>query len=113
MHELRIAEDLAAMVSGYAAGAGLTKVKKVNVSFGQYIQIVPELFEAAFSEAAKDTVAAGAELYIEIIAAEMRCAICGTEYRPAGYLHACSACGSEEIAVIHGKELFVKSIEGG
>lgn len=112
MHELRIAEDLAAMVAGYAAEAGLVKVEKINISFGEYIQIVPGLFEAAFSEAARDTVASGAELDIEIIPAEMRCLGCGSEYKPAGDLCACSICGSEEIALIHGKELFVKSIEG-
>ncbi|MCK7535795.1 MAG: hydrogenase maturation nickel metallochaperone HypA [Marinilabiliales bacterium] len=55
MHELRIAEELAAMVAGYAAEAGLTTVDRVNVSFGQFIQIVPDLFEAAFREAARDT----------------------------------------------------------
>lgn len=113
MHELRIAEDLSAMVAGYAAEAGLTKVDRINISFGQYIQIVPDLFVAAFSEAAKDTVAAGAELDIEIIAAELRCLGCGAEYKPAGDLCGCSICGSEEIALKHGKELFVKSIEGG
>lgn len=113
MHELRIAEDLAVMVAGYAAEAGLMKVEKVNISFGEYIQIVPDLFETAFSEAAKDTVASGAELDIEIIPAEMRCICCGSEYKPAGDLSSCSVCGSEEIELIHGKELFVKSIEGG
>lgn len=112
MHELRIAEDLAAMVAGYAAEAGLTKVARINVSFGQFIQIVPDLFIAAFSEAAMDTVASGAELDIEIIPAEMRCLGCGSEYKPAGDLCACSICGSEEINLVHGKELFVKSIEG-
>lgn len=113
MHELRIAEDLAAMVAGYAAEAGLKKVEKVNISFGEYIQIVPDLFEAAFSEAVRDTVASGAELDIVIIPAEMRCVGCGSEYKPAGDLYACSVCGSEEIELIHGKELFVRSIEGG
>jgi len=113
MHELRIAEDLAAMVAGYASEAGLTKVEKVNVIFGQFIQIVPDLFVAAFSEAARDTVASGAELEIEIIPAEMRCLSCGSEYKPAADLLACGVCGSVEIAVVHGKELFVKSIEGG
>lgn len=112
MHEMRIAEDLAAMVAGYAAEAGLTMVDRVNVSFGQYIQIVPDLFVTAFSEAARETVASGAELDIEIIPAELRCLGCGSEYKPAGDLNACSICGSEEIALVHGKELFVKSIEG-
>ena len=113
MHELRIAEDLAAMVAGYAAEAGLKQVDRINISFGQYIQIVPDLFTTAFSEAARETVASGAELDIEIIPAELRCLGCGSGYKPAGDLSACSICGSEEIALIHGKELFVKSIEGG
>lgn len=112
MHELRIAEDLAAMIAAYAAEARLSKVEKVNISFGEYIQIVPDLFEAAFSEATKDTVASGARLEIEIIAAEMRCAGCGSAYKTAGDLGSCSICGSQEIDLIHGKELFVKSIEG-
>jgi hydrogenase nickel incorporation protein HypA/HybF len=112
MHELRIAEDLVAMVAGYAAEAGLTQVNRINISFGQYIQIVPDLFTTAFSEAARETVASGAELDIEIIPAELRCLGCGSGYKPEGDLSACSICGSEEIALIHGKELFVKSIEG-
>lgn len=112
MHELRIAEDLATMVVEYAEEAGLTKVDRINVSFGQYIQIVPALFVAAFSEAARDTVASGAELDIEIIPAELRCLGCGSEYKPAGDLCGCNICGSQDIALKQGKELFVKSIEG-
>jgi len=112
MHELRIATDLVEMVEGYAAEAGLQAVTRVNVSFGQFIQIVPDLFEAAFRESAADTVAAGAEISVEIISAEMRCLACGAPYIPSGDLNGCSVCGSSEIDIVHGKELFIKSIEG-
>lgn len=112
MHELRIAEELSAMVSHHAAEAGFTVVEKVNVCIGQFVQVVPDLLEAAFRIASRDTLAAAAILDTEIIAAEMRCRRCGTEYRPEEDLHACKACGSTEIGVVHGKELFIKSIEG-
>jgi hydrogenase nickel incorporation protein HypA/HybF len=112
MHELRIAEELAAMVAGYAAEAGLTTVERVNISFGQFVQVVPEFFEAAFREAARDSAAAFAELDIEIIPPELRCLGCGAEYNPADDIHGCGICGSDEIIVKHGKELFIKSIEG-
>jgi len=112
MHELRIATDLVEMVEGYASDAGLQEVSRVNVSFGQFIQIVPDLFEAAFREAARDTVAAGAEISIEIIDAEMCCMGCGSVYIPSGDLDGCNVCGSSEIDIVHGKELFIKSIEG-
>ncbi|MDM8003251.1 MAG: hydrogenase maturation nickel metallochaperone HypA, partial [Bacteroidota bacterium] len=111
MHELRIATDLIEMVEGYAAEAGLVAVSRVNVSFGQFIQIVPDLFEAAFREAAADTVAADAEICIEIIASEMRCLGCGSVYIPSEDLSGCSVCGSDEIDIVHGKELFIKSID--
>ncbi len=112
MHELKIAEELSAMVSHHAAEAGLRVVEKVNISVGQFVQVVPDLLEAAFRIAAGNTVAEAAQLDIEIIVAEMRCRRCGTEYRPDDDLHACTACGSRDIDVIHGKELFIKSMEG-
>jgi hydrogenase nickel incorporation protein HypA/HybF len=112
MHELRIAEELATMVAGYAAEAGMKTVDRVNISFGQFVQVVPEIFEAAFREAAREGPAACAELDIEIIPAELQCLGCGSGYTPAEDLHGCSICGSAEIVVKHGKELFIKSIEG-
>ena len=113
MHELRIATDLAEMVERYASEAGWKAVERVNVTFGQFIQVVPDLFESAFREATRETLARNAELAIEIIPAEMRCIGCGAPYIPAGDIHACQKCGSEDIDLIHGKELFIKSIEGG
>lgn len=113
MHELRIATDLVEMVVRYASDAGWQTVDRVNLTFGQFIQVVPDLFETAFREATRGTVAEGAELDIEIIPAELRCLGCGEPYMPSGDIHACRSCGSEEIDLIHGKELFIKSIEGG
>ena len=50
MHELRIATDLAEMVGRYASEAGWKAVERVNVTFGQFIQVVPDLLESAFRE---------------------------------------------------------------
>jgi len=112
MHEIRIAEELSAIVTGTATGSGLKKVDRVNVCFGEFIQVVPEIFERAFREAVRETPAADALLEIEIIPAELRCIACGTMYNPDSEVYVCGACGSEEISVVHGKELFIKSIEG-
>jgi len=112
MHEIRIAEDLAAIVLETARKERLIKVTKVNISFGQLIQIVPEIFEFAFSEAVRNTISQDAKLSIEIIQVKMKCSECGSEF----YLHDnafnCTNCASSEINIIEGKELFVNSIEG-
>jgi len=112
MHELRIAEDLSSIVLETARNENLTRVEKVNISFGQLIQIVPEIFEFAFREAVRNTIAEDAALNIEIIKVKMNCAECGCNFHLNENLFRCCNCGSTDIKIINGKELFVKSIEG-
>lgn len=112
MHEISIAEDLAGIVLETARDNGLSEVCTVNVSFGQMIQIVPEIFRFAFSEAVRQTIASGAEINIEIIPIKLKCSGCGSEFLMGEDLFICANCGSSELQIIQGKELFIKSIEG-
>lgn len=112
MHEIRIAEDLSAIVLDAARNEKLSKVTKVNIIFGQLIQIVPEIFEFAFRETVRDTIAENAELNIELVNVKMSCRNCGCEFQIGDNLFACHKCGSSDLDIISGKELFIKSIEG-
>jgi hydrogenase nickel incorporation protein HypA/HybF len=112
MHELRIAEDLSAIVLEAAHKENLSRVTKVNIIFGQLIQIVPDIFESAFTEIVKNSIAEGSELDIEIFPVRMKCQNCGNEFLVRNNNFACSICGDTDLAIIQGKELFIKSIEG-
>jgi hydrogenase nickel incorporation protein HypA/HybF len=112
MHELRIAEDLSVIVLETAKMEKLSKVTRVNVSFGQLVQIVPDIFEFAFRQTVKDSIAGHAELNIEIIAVRMKCSDCGSNFQLEKNQFFCNNCGSSDIEIINGKELFIKSIEG-
>jgi len=112
MHELRIAEDLSAIVVEAAKREKLSMVTKVNISFGALVQIVPDIFEFAFRETVRDSVAANAELDLEIIPVKMRCIRCRREFLISENNFACDQCNSTELDIINGKELFIKSIEG-
>jgi len=112
MHELKIAEDLSGIVLEAAKDAKLEKVVKVNITFGQLVQIVPEIFETAFSEAVRGTIAEGSKLNIVIIKIRMKCKDCGKEFRITGNIFACKFCGSTDMDIVRGKEIFIKSIEG-
>lgn len=112
MHEIRIAEDLCAIVLDTARNESLSKVTKINVSFGQLIQIVPDIFEFAFRETVRNTIAENAELEIEIIRIRMNCRHCGNEFQIDENLFVCKVCGSVDLEIKNGKELFIKSIEG-
>lgn len=112
MHEIKIAEELSAIVLEAAKTEKLTTVSKVNISFGQLIQIVPDIFRFAFGEAVRDTVAEGAEVDIEILPVKMKCITCGIDFIVSDNRFACDKCGSTDLEIIQGKELYVKSIEG-
>ena len=112
MHEIRIAEDLSTIVLETAKRENLSRVSQVNISFGQLVQIVPAIFEFAFRECVRGSVAQDAELSLEIVPVKMKCSACGTDFKVKDNLFACSDCGSTDLEIIYGKELFIKSIEG-
>lgn len=112
MHEIRIAKDLSDIVIDVAKRENLTKVTKVNICFGQMIQIVPEIFEFSFKEIIKDTIANDAGINIEILPVIMRCTVCNDKFELKDIDFFCNGCGSSEVEILSGRELFVKSIEG-
>ena len=112
MHEIRIAEDLSVIVLDAARKENLSKVTKVNISFGQMVQIVPDIFEFAFRETVRNSIAQDAETDIEIIPVKMKCKNCGSDFQVEENLFACNVCNSTDLEIIQGKELFIKSIEG-
>lgn len=112
MHEIKIAEELSSIVLETAKREKLTTVSKVNISFGQLIQIVPDIFRFAFGETVRDTVAEGAEVDIEILPVKMKCKKCKSDVMIIDNSFACDKCGSADMEIIQGKELYVKSIEG-
>jgi len=112
MHEIGIAEDLSKIVIDVAMERGVSKVTKVYIRFGELVQIVPEIFEFAFREAVRDSVAHEALLDIEIVPVRMKCIECGTGFRVEDNNFKCTKCGSADLEIINGKELFIKSMEG-
>ncbi len=112
MHEISIAEDLTAIVLETAEREHLEKVTRVNIIFGKLVQIVPDIFEFAFRESVRNTLAENAVVEIETVPVIMKCRDCSNEFQVKDNLFACHICNSTDLDIIHGKELFIKSIEG-
>jgi hydrogenase nickel incorporation protein HypA/HybF len=112
MHEIRIAKDLSEIVLEVADREKLSDVSKINISFGEMIQIVPDIFDFAFREAVRDTIASGAEVDIEIIPVKLKCKDCNNEFNLNDSLFSCNKCNSSDLDIVNGKEMIVKSIEG-
>jgi hydrogenase nickel incorporation protein HypA/HybF len=112
MHELRIAEDLSSIVIETAIVNNLSKVTRVNIIFGQMIRIVPDIFEFAFRETVRDSIAENAELIIAVLPLKLKCSGCDREFQVDDNTFACKICSSTDIDIIQGEELYIKSIEG-
>ena len=112
MHELRIADDLSLIILEAALREQLQKVTKVNLCVGEMVPFVPDLFETAFRETVRGTLAEMAEVDIEKIRLKVKCLGCGNEFHPADNRFECLQCRSADLEITHGKELFIKSIEG-
>jgi hydrogenase nickel incorporation protein HypA/HybF len=112
MHEIRLATDLARIVSEAAGRENLSKVNRINIQLGEMIQVVPDIFRFAFSEAVKGTNAEHAEVALEIIPIALRCTNCRKEFEINDLMFQCIHCQSVDLEIIHGKEMFIQSLEG-
>jgi hydrogenase nickel incorporation protein HypA/HybF len=112
MHEISLSAELAIIVTQVAADEELTRITRINLQFGEMIQVVPDIFRFAFQEAVRGTLAENAEVDIEIMPVTLRCARCQNEFLVPDMVFRCINCRSTEFDIIHGKEMFVKSLEG-
>ncbi len=112
MHELSIAEDLLEIVSRTAAEHNLTRVSRLRIVVGALGNVIPDALEFAFDVAGRGTVAEGARLDIVEVPVTVRCNACGAETVLDDFAFLCTECGSVDVTVLRGKELYLDSIEG-
>ena len=105
-------EDLFRIILGVAAENKISRIDRVNIVIGQYLQVKPSLFQFAFEAAGSGTVAEGAGLDIEIRPVELRCNDCSRLFFLNELKYVCPHCISSDLEIIDGKDMYIKSIEG-
>ena len=111
MHELSIAESIIGLVSSEAEKSGFHKVLEIRLKIGEYSGIIPECIREFFPIAAKGTAAEGAELVITPVTAEFLCRSCSYEGPVSRMKAYCPQCGSADLRMIRGRELFVEDLK--
>ncbi len=105
-------EDVFRIILGVAAENKISRIDRVNIVIGQYLQIKPSLFRFAFEAAGSGTIADGASLNLEIRPVELRCSDCSRLFFLNDLKYACPHCGGGELEIVDGKDIYIKSIEG-
>jgi hydrogenase nickel incorporation protein HypA/HybF len=111
MHELSITQSLFELVIEQANKAGANKVSAINLVIGEMTGVVGDSISFYMDFIAKDTSVAGAKLNIKTVETRVKCRDCHKESRLREFDWTCSHCGSGNLELISGKELFVESIE--
>jgi len=112
MHEFSIASNIVDIVNRTAQAHGISRVTRVKIKVGELRLVMPDSLLFSFNVCTEGTVAEGAVLQIEDVAATYRCSGCEKEFHSDNYQFICPFCSSTDISVVAGEELFVESLEG-
>ncbi len=114
MHELSYTRSILDAVVSSAEGAGARQVRSVHLIVGEIRDIVDELFRDCFGYLAKNTIAAGAEVYINRVPLTLCCRRCATVFAAdalSSQKIVCPHCNESDYAINSGMEFRIDSIE--
>lgn len=111
MHELSIIASLFEILLQKAGEQKALKITRVKLNVGKLSGVVPEALETVFEAYKKGTIAEAAVLEIEELLLKVFCQDCGLEALQDNYIFVCPACGSPNLKILQGTELFLEKIE--
>jgi len=113
MHEFSICQSLVSTMLEAAGRAEppAQRILKTRVVIGALRQVIPESLMTAYDVLTKETLAEGSLLEIVSVPIKGRCRTCGWDGELSKSLLRCSSCGSSDMELEGGKELFLESVE--
>jgi len=112
MHEFGIAQEIVkSALKEIEKLDKSAKLKQAQVVIGKLQEIVPENLTFAYESLSKGTRAEGSGLRIIDVPVVVKCAECGRESTVSGISFTCCECGSHNVNVIRGMELFLEKLE--
>lgn len=88
-----------------------TRIIKIKLLIGAMTHVEPESLKFGFSSLAAGTIAAEAELEIELTPFRGQCTNCGKDFSSNDYFLVCPGCGSHAVVIKSGRELCVEHLE--
>lgn len=113
MHELGIMESALTLAQRYAVEKNARRIERVVLRIGALAGVDPEALRFAFDVASRGTVAEGATLEIEPVAAAIFCLSCQKEFvgEDRSFIFTCPDCGDFCGDIRRGRELELSRLE--
>jgi hydrogenase nickel incorporation protein HypA/HybF len=94
-----------------AEKAGATRITEIRISVGELTEVVDFALQFAFEALTPGTMAEGAVLTVNHVAARSHCNTCGVDYDHDRFQMVCQECDSFDVVLLQGRELQIDSIE--
>ncbi|MDH4943624.1 hydrogenase/urease nickel incorporation protein HypA [Sulfurimonas sp. C5] len=111
MHEYSIVQSLLNSCEEHAAENNASSVSKVVVKIGVMSGVEPDLLQTAFDTFKEKSVCENAEFVINIQKVIIVCNECKTEKVLEELEYKCDNCGSINVEVIDGEEMYLMQLE--
>jgi hydrogenase nickel insertion protein HypA len=111
MHEYSVVQALLDQCEGIAKENDATKITKLVVKIGVMSGVEPHLLEIAFNTFKEKTICDGAEFVMNIQPLKIECRECNVISELQKIHYCCQECGSTNVKVIDGEDMFLMSLE--
>lgn len=111
MHELSLMEAVRTQALAAARAEGATRIAAINLRIGSLAGVEPEALRFAHTVVMAGTIAAGAELRIEVVIARFVCEPCQQPFDAEQGDCLCPRCGRFSRSLLQGRELELTSLE--
>ncbi len=111
MHELSLMEAVRDQALAAARVEGASRIKAISLRIGSLAGVEPEALRFAHIVVMAGTIAAGAELRIEVVIARFFCEPCQQAFDTELGDCLCLRCGSFSRRLLQGRELELTSLE--
>ncbi|WP_345976961.1 hydrogenase maturation nickel metallochaperone HypA [Sulfurimonas sp. HSL3-7] len=111
MHEYSVVQALMEQVERLAVEHSAQKVTKVIVKIGVMSGVEPHLLEIAFNTFKEKSICDAAEFVMNIQPLAIVCRACHVRSELNAVHYCCPACGSIDVEVVDGEDMFLMSLE--
>lgn len=110
MHEWSLAQNLLQQVEELRRQHGAARVTTVRVEVGDLAGVEAECLHSAFTWAAEEGPAKGANLELQRVPVTGHCANCQHTFSLPSFHFVCIQCGSKQIRIVAGEDLVLKEV---
>ncbi len=111
MHEVSLMAQTLEVAIAQAQAHQAQHIHRLTLRIGTLSGVVPEALAFAFAAAIPGTIAEGARLEVETVAARCHCESCDRDFQPQDWIYECPYCGQLSGQILAGKDIELASLE--